>query len=202
MKAVYTIIILAVVIIGFVLIRGAGGPSETATTTPEGGTSNATTTMSDFMLTSDAFAHGDTIPSVYTCDGENISPPLTISGVPDTAQSLALVVDDPDVPAEVKADQMFVHWVHANIPTDTEAIPEGGTLEGVEGVNGSGSLGYTGPCPPTQYEPTEHRYFFKLYALDTELDVEEGVSKDELEKAMEGHVIEQAELMGRYDRTN
>jgi len=150
-------------------------------------------------LTSSVFEHNSTIPLKYTCDGDDVNPPLTISNVPDGTKSLALIMDDPDVPKEVNPAQIWNHWVVFNIPPDTTEIAEASN----PGVRGKGSypkMEYGGPCPPTKYEPTEHRYFFKLYALDTELSLEEGATKEELESAMDGHVIGEAELVGRYDR--
>ena len=108
-------------------------------------------------------------------------------------------MDDPDVPKVLRPDGVFDHWTLFNIPSTTTEIPEGGTA-GTEGKNGAGNSRYTGPCPPAQYEPSEHRYFFKLYALDTELSLPEGASKADVLKAMEGHVLGQAELIGKYKR--
>lgn len=151
-------------------------------------------------LSSLVFKHNSTIPLKYTCDGDDVNPPLEISGVPENAKSLALIMDDPDVPAQVNPAQMWDHWVVFNIPPDTSAIEEGKEPEGAGGNNSWGRVGYGGPCPPTQYQPTEHRYFFKLYALDAELDLPAGAAKAEVERAMEGHVLEQTEFVGRYDR--
>lgn len=156
----------------------------------------ATTTM---QLTSSAFADGASIPSLYTCDEKNISPPLTISDVPAGAKTLVLVMDDPDVPKAIKPDGVFDHWVLFNIPVETTSIPEGGSA-GVQGSNGAGKLGYTGPCPPTQYEPSEHRYIFVVYALDSELVLSEGASKQQVLDAIKGHVLAQVQLTGRYKR--
>lgn len=147
-------------------------------------------------LTSPAFEHGGKIPSKYTCDGENINPPLAISDVPPGTGSLVLIMDDPDVPKHLRADGMWDHWVVFNIPATIREIGEGKEPEGTSGVGTSGNVEYSGPCPPDR----EHRYFFKLYALDTELDLPEKATKGQVEKAMEGHVIEKTELMGRYER--
>lgn len=143
------------------------------------------------QLTSEAFETGGVIPAAFTCDGQDSNPALVISGVPDSAKSLALIMDDPDAPAGT-----WDHWVVFNIPPDTTNIPQGQEPVGIHGKGTSGNLEYHGPCPPDR----EHRYFFKLYALDTMLDVTEGASKQDVEQAMEGHIIGQAELMGRYDR--
>ena len=147
-------------------------------------------------LTSPAFDHEGKIPSKYTCDGENINPALTISDLPSEAKSLVLIMDDPDVPKHLREDGMWDHWVVFNIPISVRDIKEGEEPVGTHGSGTSGNLNYFGPCPPDR----EHRYFFKLYALDTELDLAEKATKQQVEKAMEGHVLEKAELMGRYER--
>lgn len=155
---------------------------------------------SSLTLTSSAFEHDGNIPARYTCDGtRTLSPALMWSGVPEGALSLALVMDDPDVPKAIKPDGVFDHWTLFNIPPTTTEIPEGGSI-GSAGVNGAGNSTYTGPCPPPQYEPSEHRYFFRLYALDTELSLAPGASKTEVLAAMQNHVLAEAELMGRYKR--
>jgi len=167
-----------------------------------------TQSASTFSLSSSAFAQNGAIPSAYTCDlpaspgqagGTTTNPPLQIAGVPQEAKSLALIMDDPDVPKQVKPDGMFDHWVLFNIPANTTEIGEG-KAPGVQGANGAGKAAYTGPCPPKQYEPSEHRYFFKLYALDTVLDLEAGATKAQVEQAMEGHILAQTQLIGRYKR--
>jgi len=150
--------------------------------------------MSEIQLTSSVFEHEGLIPSKYTCDGENINPPFSISGVPEEAQSLVLIMDDPD--AVKPAGHVWDHWTVFNIPTSVTEITEGEEPDGVEGITSSGALKYGGPCPPDG----EHRYFFKLYALDTELDLVEGITKTEVEQAMEGHILTEAVLIGRYNR--
>ncbi|MEJ2587790.1 MAG: YbhB/YbcL family Raf kinase inhibitor-like protein [Deltaproteobacteria bacterium] len=147
-------------------------------------------------LISYAFEHEGKIPSKYTCDGENINPPLRISEVPASAESLVLIMEDPDVPKHLREDGMWDHWVVFNMPTDITDIPEDSRPPGGLGVGTSGDMNYFGPCPPDR----EHRYFFKLYALDTELDLHEKPTKADVEAAMKGHVLEQTELMGRYER--
>lgn len=149
------------------------------------------------QLTSVAFDHEGSIPSKYTCDGQNINPPLTIDGVPEVAKSLVLIMDDPDVPVNVREDGMWDHWVVFNISPTIRQIAEGKEPLGRHGRGTGGGTAYQGPCPPDR----EHRYFFKLYALDTELDLPEGIDKVSMEKAMAGHVLDQAVLMGRYDRS-
>lgn len=153
-------------------------------------------------LTSPAFQHNASIPSQFTCDAENVSPPLSISGVPKGAKSLALLMDDPDIPKVFKEQRgidSFDHWTLFNIPPDTSEIAQGGSA-GTRGANSAGKNEYTGPCPPREYEPSEHRYFFRLYALDSLLSLGTGATKQEVLAAMEGHVLEQAELMGKYKR--
>lgn len=147
-------------------------------------------------LTSPAFRHNGKIPSEYTCDGEDTSPELHISDVPKNAKSLALIMDDPDVPKNLRPSGLWVHWIAFNIPHDTAIIEKGQEPDGTGGKNSWSRLGYGGPCPPDR----EHRYFFKLYALDAELDLAEGSNKKELENAMEGHIIEKTELIGLYQR--
>ena len=151
-----------------------------------------------FTLKSPAFEPGMNIPAKYTCTGANVSPALTWQGAPENTRSFALIVDDPDAPA---GD--WVHWVAANIPGDadglSEGIPAAETLSGggVQGINDFRKPGYGGPCPPPG---KPHRYFFRLYALDASLNVMPGFTKKSLETAMKGHIIGQAELMGKFGR--
>ena len=142
-------------------------------------------------ITSPAFQHTQEIPSEYTCDGSNISPELNIEGVSENAKSLVLINDDPDAPGRT-----WDHWIIFNIPPHVTKIEKGKEPEGVAGTNSWSRTGYGGPCPPSG----THRYIFKLYALDTYLDLEEGSTKGELEAAMAGHIIDSAELMGTYQR--
>ncbi|MEK6942478.1 MAG: YbhB/YbcL family Raf kinase inhibitor-like protein [Nanoarchaeota archaeon] len=152
-------------------------------------------------ITSTEFQQNGLIPSKYTCDGiKPVNPQLVFSDVPEEAISLVLIMDDPDVPKALKADGMFDHWVLFNIPSDAKGIEEGKSI-GIAGLNGAGQNAYTGPCPPPQYEPSTHRYFFKLYALDAMLDLPKNSDKKTVETAMEGHIIEQATLVGIYKRT-
>ncbi len=145
----------------------------------------------DMKLTSSAFANNQPIPSEYTCDGDDLSPPLSISDVPTNAKSLAFVMDDPDAPVGT-----WDHWVVFNIPLSTREIPKGTEPDGIAGKNSWGRTGYGGPCPPSG----THRYFFKLYALDTTLNLPQGSTKKDLERAMQGHIIAKAELVGIYKR--
>lgn len=150
-------------------------------------------------LSSPVFDHGGKIPSKYTCDGENVNPPLVMSGIPAGTKSMALLMDDPDIPDAAKKNyniEVWDHWVIFNMPPIPQSITEG-KVQGILGRNTRGKNEYGGPCPPDR----EHRYFFKLYALDMMLPLSEGASKKEVEEAMRGHIIAQAELMGRYERT-
>jgi Raf kinase inhibitor-like YbhB/YbcL family protein len=146
--------------------------------------------VAEFEITSAAFEAGGTIPSRYSCDGENVSPPLSFTGAPADTRSLALVVDDPDAPVGT-----FTHWLAWGIDPDADGLDEGQAAPR-EGRNGFGTTGYAGPCPPRG----RHRYFFRLHALDAELDLQPGADRDQLERALEGHVLETAELMGGFER--
>ncbi len=141
-------------------------------------------------IKSPAFSPEESIPAVYTCDGENKNPELTVSDVPSEAKSLVLIVDDPDAPGGT-----FLHWLLFDIdPTDRIAES---SAPGTEGANDFGKSGYGGPCPPSG----THRYYFRLYALDTTLNLSSGASRDEVEKAMDGQVLAEAQLMGTYSRS-
>lgn len=148
------------------------------------------------QLISPAFGHNQSIPSKYTCDGNNTSPPLEFQGVPTGTVSLVLIMEDPDVPKSARPDGMWDHWVVFNIPPQVTNVIAGQNPEGILGVNTNGKLAYGGPCPPDR----EHRYFFKLFALDILLDLPAGVTKAEVLAAMQGHVLDQAELIGTYSR--
>jgi hypothetical protein len=150
-------------------------------------------------LSSAAFRDGGDMPDRATCDGDNISPPLSFEHAPENVVSFALLMDDPDIPASIKAArgiEEFVHWVVYNMPPDTTGIPEGVAPPGVLGANTAGKNAYTGPCPPDR----EHRYFFRLFALDALLPLSSGATKAEVLSAMEGHIVASAELVGRYNR--
>ncbi len=152
-------------------------------------------------ISSRAFDEGGRIPSVYTCEGDDVSPPLSFSGVPDGTASLALIVDDPDAPDPEAPKMTWVHWVLYNIPASCTGIDEDADKNGVppgtcEGQNDWHRTGYGGPCPPIG----RHRYFHKLYALDIALPDLASPTKAELEKAMEGHVLASAHLMGTYQK--
>jgi Raf kinase inhibitor-like YbhB/YbcL family protein len=142
-------------------------------------------------ITSSGFQNGGNIPSTFTCDGSDTSPPLQIASVPSEAKSLVLIADDPDAPGG-----LFTHWLVWNIPPETNSIAEGSAPKGVQGANDFGKSGYRGPCPP----PGTHRYSFKVFALDRELALSSGAKRAQVDAAMKGHVIAQGELMGRYAR--
>ena len=142
-------------------------------------------------VTSSAFQEGGNIPSKFTCDGGNASPPLQIAGVPSEAKTLVLIADDPDAPGG-----LFTHWLVWNIPPQTNSIAEGSAPKGVQGTNDFGKSGYGAPCPPSG----THRYYFKVFALDRELALPSGAKRSQLDGAMKGHVIAQGELIGRYAR--
>jgi Raf kinase inhibitor-like YbhB/YbcL family protein len=150
-------------------------------------------------LTSAAFAHQGEIPSKYTCEGDDFSPPLAWSEIPTDAKSLALIVDDPDAPDPAAPKTTWVHWVLYNMPATATGLPERGKplpAGSLEGLNDWQRTGYGGPCPPIG----RHRYFFKLYALDTELADLARPTKARLEQAMQDHVVARAELIGTYQK--
>ena len=142
-------------------------------------------------ITSSAFQEGGNIPSKFTCDAGDSSPPLRIAEIPSGAKTLALVVDDPDAPSG-----LFTHWIVWNISPQTNAIAEGSAPQGVQGTNDFGKSGYGGPCPPSG----THRYYFKIFALDRELNLPSATKRNQLDAAMKGHVVAQGELIGRYAR--
>jgi Raf kinase inhibitor-like YbhB/YbcL family protein len=153
------------------------------------------------ILTSPAFSHNEAIPKKYTCDGRDISPPLAWSGLPPAIKSLAVIVDDPDAPDPKAPKMTWVHWVLYNIPPSAGGLPEDATTEKLpigtkEGLNSWKRTGFGGPCPPIG----RHRYFHKVYALDVILPDHGTVNKDQLETAMEKHILEKAELVGTYRR--
>ena len=151
----------------------------------------------DIKITSTAFEEGGFIPPKYTCDGADISPPLQWDNIPEGTKSIALISDDPDAPMGT-----WVHWVLFNLPADTrqlqENVPPDETLPNgaMQGISDFQRIGYGGPCPPGG----THRYFFKIYALDVELDLEPGAAKPDLLNAMEGHILAEGQLIGKYKR--
>jgi Raf kinase inhibitor-like YbhB/YbcL family protein len=148
--------------------------------------------LDGLKIYSPAFKDNSYIPGKYTCDGQDVNPPLLIEDVPSKAKSLALIVDDPDAPMGT-----WVHWVVWNIPPDTKEIKEDSAPKNAQqGRNDFGKHNYGGPCPP----PGTHRYFFKLYALDTVLNLGANSTKADVEKAMGGHIVEKAQIIGLYKR--
>jgi Raf kinase inhibitor-like YbhB/YbcL family protein len=146
--------------------------------------------MEKLTVKSPVFTQNTAIPKKYTCDGDGINPPLTIEGAPKQTKSLSLIMDDPDA-----TNGTFLHWIVWNIPPHVNKIAEN-TIQGSEGMNSARRKGYTSPCPPSG----THRYFFKVYALDTELSLATNSSVSDLEEAMEGHVVAKGEIIGLYRR--
>lgn len=152
--------------------------------------------MGNILINSEGFESGGTLPAEYTCSGEDISPPLTWEGIPAGTASIAVIMDDPDA-------RGFVHWVIFNIPASSSGLPAGITKSGsledgfLLGQNNFGETGYGGPCPPPG---KPHRYYFRVYALDTVLELEAGATRAQLEAAMKGHILAQGEVMGLYGR--
>jgi hypothetical protein len=147
-----------------------------------------------FTLTSPAFTHGARVPARHTCEGDDLSPPLQWSQVPEETRSFALIVDDPDAPSGT-----FTHWVRFDIPADARELPEGDANLGIEGHNDFHQTGYGGPCPPPKHG--DHRYQFRLLALDApSLDLARGAARADVEASLEGHVLAEAVLVGRYQR--
>jgi len=191
---------LSLVVLIFMLLSACAAstpqPINTKSTTPE---PTATEASMSLQLTSDAFGNGQSIPAKYTCIGKSISPALAWTEPPAGTQSFALIVDDPDAPGRT-----YVHWVLFNIKPDLRSLQEDLPTTGKNvdpnaiyvGSNSSGAIAYQGPCPPSG----THRYFFKLYALDTLISLLPGATKDQLLKAMDGHILAQAELMGTFSK--
>jgi Raf kinase inhibitor-like YbhB/YbcL family protein len=185
------LIYLALALVLVAILAGCGPTSQA------GGGNQGGNGM-QIQISSAAFKEGEAIPVVYTCDGENISPQLSWTDTPQDSQSLALIVDDPDAPAGT-----WVHWVVFNLPPTINSLSEGASSAGrqeqfgVAGTNSFQKPGYGGPCPP---KGKPHRYFFKLYALDTMLGLKSGASKADVEKAMQSHILAQGQLMGTYGR--
>jgi len=173
------------------LLSGCGGRQQARLQEEKGGLS--------MELTSTAFQEGDTISKQYTADGKDVSPPLRWSGAPGNTQSFALICDDPDAPRK----EPWVHWVLFNLPAAAQELPEGVPPDETlpngakQGRNDFGKIGYGGPAPPPG---KPHRYYFKLYALDTLLNLKEGATKQQLEQAMKGHVLASGRWIGKYGR--
>lgn len=204
MSGTYAAVLLAALAVGMVIVLVTAGywtrprsapalntlalPGEAPTQEPL-----SSATINPMQLTTSAWQQDGPIPARFTCDGENVSPPISIAEVPEGAQSLVLIVDDPDAP---RGD--WVHWTVWNMAPDTADIAEGAAPIGAaEGMTDFGEPGYGGPCPPSG----EHRYQFKLYALDIMLDLPTSAKKADIEQAMVGHMLGQATLVGRYRRS-
>ncbi|HYU54507.1 MAG TPA: YbhB/YbcL family Raf kinase inhibitor-like protein [Gemmatimonadaceae bacterium] len=190
------------------ILVAVGCKREASTTSDTSSTSPATAAITDtgsnamaLKITSSAFQPNGSIPSQYTCEGKDISPPLTWSAAAGNAKSFALIVDDPDAPDPAKPQRVYVHWVVHNLPASSTGLPENASKTGlpkgaVQGKNDWGKAEYGGPCPPIG----RHRYFFKLYALDTALTGLSSPTKADLERAMKGHVVDSGELIGTYQK--
>jgi len=189
-------LILIAIILASCTSSAKSTPQSSATSTPTSETAAteipATEATMSLTLTSDAFANGQSIPAKYSCIGKNISPALAWDEPPASTKSFALIVDDPDAPMGT-----WVHWVLFNIQSNTGSLRENADSSAMSaGKNSSGNTRYDGPCPPSG----THRYFFKLYALDSTLSLSPGATKEQVLKAMEGHILAQAELMGTFSK--
>lgn len=200
MRAAYALqgaaFLLLIIVAGVLLMRSAHAPpSQNSSSSIISSSTKRMETATTLTLASPVFEDATRIPSKYTCDGQDISPELHISGVPDGTQSLVLIVDDPDSPTGT-----WDHWIVFNISPTTTLIKEGtepgGVEVGVGGTNTFGKTGYGGPCPGQG----EHHYVFKLYALDAMLNLQEGATKKEIETAMEGHILAETKLVGLYKK--
>lgn len=182
-------------ILGIIILIGGGyflitkNPNKISPILPQ-------QTFMPLTISSPVFAPNGTIPARFTCDGENISPELNFTNIPAGTKSLALIMEDPDVPHSVRADGVWNHWVIWNMPPNTVQLKEGSIPPGMLGTNTSGKMSYVGPCPPDR----EHRYIFTLYAIDIILSLPNGSNKEELLQALNSHIIEKATLIGRYNR--
>lgn len=185
--------LLVFLLAGMLVISGCiqnEGERPTIKETPGTGKGYENMNIQNIKVFSSAFESNGTIPRKYTCDGKNINPPLEFEGIPEEAESMALILDDPDAPMKV-----FTHWIVWSI--EPVAKIEEDSIPGVEGMNDFRKIGYGGPCPPSG----THRYFFRIYALDKHLELKEGASRKELESAMIGHIVAEGELMGKYSKS-
>src|SRR6266566_9070502 len=185
-------------VLGVACKREAAATSDTSSTATSAAITDTGSRTMALKITSSAFQPNGSIPSQYTCEGKDISPPLAWSGAGGNTKSFALIVDDPDAPDPAKPQRVYVHWVVYNIPASATKLPENAAKSGlpsgaVQGSNDWGKQTYGGPCPPIG----RHRYFFKLSALDTELKLN-NPNKAQLEKAMQGHIVGNAQLIGTY----
>lgn len=191
---IFVIIIIIIVLVGVYLLRQTPTPDNKQldlTLKPKAEGKLGPEQAVSMKISSPVFENEGTIPSKYTCDGDNINPPLKIAEVPEIAKSLVLIVDDPDAPAGT-----WIHWTVWNMPPETREIKEGSKPAGIEGITSFGRTGYGGPCPPSGV----HRYFFKLYALDTQIELSPTAKIDELIATIKDHIIDQAQIMGKYSR--
>lgn len=190
MKASLKIIfvVLVIIIAGIVLLQYKSQRKNKTGNPPK-----LTIHLNIMKIASPVFQNNESIPAKFTCDGENINPPLEIKDVPENAKSLALIMDDPDAPAAGG----FVHWVVFSIDPAIKEIRENSAPQNaIEGTNSAGRVGFTSPCPPSG----THRYFFKLYALDATLALDSSATREDVKKAIEGHILDQATLVGLYQR--
>jgi Raf kinase inhibitor-like YbhB/YbcL family protein len=199
MSVVRRLFVTAAVVALALAVAGCGGEDSAKDEEADMETPGAEVVLT---VASGAFGDGESIPRTYTCEGKDVSPPLSWEGVPQGAQSLVLIVDDPDAPDPEAPQRTWVHWVLYNIPVDTTGLPEAVAPQDLpagteEGLNDWQRTGYGGPCPPIG----RHRYFFKLYALDTKLTGLQKPTKAEVEAAMEGHIIAEQQLIGTYEKT-
>lgn len=182
----------SIVLVGVLFLAGVRIWTQKPPVAPSTAPAKDSKLASEFSIASPAFANEAEIPAVFTCDGENVSPPLSISGIPEGTRSLALIVDDSDAP-----DGTFTHWIVMDIPPDTREIVQGTVPEGaVEGTTSFARPGYSGPCPPSGL----HRYFFTLFALDQKLGFNNQTTREALSQAMQGHILGQTYFYGRYNR--
>jgi Raf kinase inhibitor-like YbhB/YbcL family protein len=193
MKKKANAFLLVFLLAGMLVISGCvqnEGERPISKESPGTGKGNESMNIQSIKVSSSAFESNGTIPKKYTCDGKNISPPLEFQGIPEEAESLVLIMDDPDDPMKT-----FTHWIVWNIGPIAKI--EEDSIPGIEGMNDFRKIGYGGPCPPSG----THRYFFRIYALDKQFELKEGASRKELESEMIGHIIAEGELMGKYSKT-
>ncbi len=186
-------VVLVFLLAGMLMISGCiqnKNEKHTNAESPDAGKGDENMDIQNIKIFSSAFESNGTIPRKYTCNGQNINPPLEFEGIPEEADSLVLIMDDPDAPMKT-----FTHWIVWNI--EPIAKIEEDSIPGVEGINDFRKIGYGGPCPPSG----THRYFFRVYALDRQLELKAGANRKELESEMIGHIIAEGELMGKYSKT-
>jgi len=190
-KIILILFIVAIAVLA--LFSLAKNDRSTKIAVDTGGEPTGQKTNKNMKIVSSAFNHNTKIPRKYTCDGENVNPPVQFLDIPENAKSLVLIVDDPDAPSKI-----WVHWVVYNINPQTSEVKENSVpQDGIEGITDFGKPGYGGPCPPSGV----HRYFFKLYALHTTLDLPQNATKQMVEDKMQGHIIDRTELIGLYSRS-